>query len=266
VLNFASKYLTAFMAKKVKRFGSDIVFPLIIMALLAAITLYLKQRYFNPPFVHYKEFGIDLPTNYDIHGIDVSRYQQDIDWKLVKEMQVKKINIGFAFIKATEGTSYVDEQFKENMESAKEAGMARGAYHFFIPSRSGKLQAANFIDIVKLKKGDLPPVLDVEQANGVAVADMQQRIAEWLTIVEKKYNVKPIIYSNADFYKTYLAGKFDDYPLWVAHYLVKDKPRINRNWLFWQHSERGQVSGIRTNVDFNVFNGDSSDFKDLLID
>jgi lysozyme len=254
------------MAKKVKRFGSDIVFPLIIMALLAAITLYIKQHYFNPPFVHYKEFGIDLPTNYDIHGIDVSRYQKDIDWKLVKEMQVKKINIGFAFIKATEGAGYVDEQFKENMESAKEAGVARGAYHFFTPSRSGKLQAANFIDVVKLKKGDLPPVLDVEQANGVAVADMQQRIAEWLNIVEKRYNVKPIIYSNADFYKTYLAGRFDDYPLWVAHYLVKDKPRINRNWLFWQHSERGQVTGIRTNVDFNVFNGDSSDFKDLLIE
>jgi lysozyme len=253
------------MAKKVKSFGREIIVPLIIMAILAAITFYIKKRFFSPPFIHYTEFGIDIPTNYKIHGIDVSHHQQDIDWKLVKAMQVKKINIGFAFIKATEGTSLVDDKYKDNMESAKEVGVPRGAYHFFIPSRSGKLQAVNFIETVKLKKGDLPPVLDIEQVNGASVTDMQERIADWLTMVEKNYKVKPIIYTNADFYKTFLAGRFDDYPLWVAHYLVKDKPRINRNWLFWQHSERGHITGIRSNVDFNVFNGDSSDFQKLLI-
>jgi lysozyme len=253
------------MAKKVKHFGREIVVPLIIMAFLAAITFYIKQRFFNPPFIHYTEFGIDIPTHYKIHGIDVSHHQQDIDWKLVKAMQVKKINIGFAFIKATEGTSLVDDEYKDNMESAKEVGVARGAYHFFIPSRSGKLQAVNFIETVKLKKGDLPPVLDIEQVNGASVTDMQERITDWLTMVEKNYKVKPIIYTNADFYKTFLAGRFDDYPLWVAHYLVKDKPRINRNWIFWQHSESGHVTGIRSNVDFNVFNGDSSDFQKLLM-
>lgn len=253
------------MAKKVKHFGREIVAPLIIMAILAAITFNIRERFFKAGFVHYKEFGIDIPTNYKIHGIDVSHHQQDIDWALVKEMQVKKIAIGFAFIKATEGTSMIDEEYRNNMESAKEAGVARGAYHFFNASKSGKLQAVNFIETVKLKKGDLPPVLDVEQVNGASILDLQQRVADWLAMVEKKYNVKPIIYCNADFYKNFLAGRFDDYPLWVAHYLVKDKPRIDRNWIFWQHSESGHVTGIRTNVDFNVFNGDSSEFNALLI-
>ncbi len=253
------------MAKKVRGFGREIFYTALLLAIFAAGAYYIRERFFKAGFVHYKEFGIDVPTNYAIHGIDVSRYQQDIDWKLVKEMQVKKIAIGFAFIKATEGINNVDEQFKDNMQAAKEAGVARGAYHFFIASRSGKLQAENFLENVNLKKGDLPPVLDVEKANGASVADMQQRVADWLDIVEKKYKVKPIIYSNVDFYKTFLAGRFDDYPLWVAHYLVKDKPRIERNWVFWQHSESGHVTGIRTNVDFNVFNGDSSDFKKLLI-
>jgi lysozyme len=253
------------MAKKVRGFGREIFYTALLLAIFAAGAYYIRERFFKVGFVHYKEFGIDVPTNYGIHGIDVSRYQQDIDWKLVKEMQVKKIAIGFAFIKATEGVSYVDEQYKDNMQAAKEAGVARGAYHFFIASRSGKLQAANFLENVNLKKGDLPPVLDVEKANGASVVDMQQRIADWLDVVEKKYKVKPIIYSNVDFYKTFLAGRFDDYPLWVAHYLVKDKPRIERNWIFWQHNESGHVTGIRTNVDFNVFNGDSSDFKKLLI-
>jgi lysozyme len=253
------------MAKKVRGFGREIFYTALLLAIFAAGAYYIRERFFKAGFVHYKEFGIDVPTNYAIHGIDVSRYQQDIDWKLVKEMQVKKIAIGFAFIKATEGISYVDEQYKDNMQAAKEAGVARGAYHFFIASRSGKLQAANFLENVNLKKGDLPPVLDVEKANGASVVDMQQRIADWLDVVEKKYKVKPIIYSNVDFYKTFLAGRFDDYPLWVAHYLVKDKPRIERNWIIWQHNESGHVTGIRTNVDFNVFNGDSSDFKKLLI-
>ena len=94
---------------------------------------------------------------------------------------------------------------------------------------------------------------------------MQQRVEDWLQLVEKKYKVKPIIYTNVDFYKTFLSGKFDDYPLWVAHYLVKDKPRINRDWIFWQHNEKGHVNGIRSFVDFNVFNGDSLAFKKLLM-
>jgi lysozyme len=253
------------MVKKVRGFGKEIFYTALFMALLATATLYIKQRFFKPGFVHYNEFGIDIPTNYSIHGIDVSHHQDDIDWKLVKEMNVKNVNISFAFIKATEGVNSVDDNYKQNMEEALEAGMTRGAYHFFIPSRSGKLQAQNFIDVVRLKKGDLPPVLDVEKANGASVAELQERVMEWLEIVEKKYNIKPIIYSNADFYKTYLGSKFDDYPLWVAHYLVKDKPNINRNWIFWQHSESAHVTGIRTNVDFNTFNGSGYELKNLLI-
>ena len=108
-------------------------------------------------------------------------------------------------------------------------------------------------------------MLDIEQANGASITDLQQRVADWLLMVEKKYKVKPIIYTNADFYKIFLSGRFDDYPLWVAHYLVKDKPRISRNWTFWQHNETGRVSGIASFVDFNVFNGDSAAFQKLLI-
>ena len=84
-------------------------------------------------------------------------------------------------------------------------------------------------------------------------------------MVEAHYHVKPIIYTNASFYKNFLGQKFDEYPLWVAHYLVKDKPHIERNWIFWQHNETGQVNGIDAYVDFDVFNGDSTAFKNLLI-
>lgn len=239
---------------------------LFILLVSFSVATFLFNRYFNrPSFVHYPAFGIAMPTMYSIHGIDVSRYQKTIGWKLVKEMEVDNIKIGFAFMKATEGVSGIDNQFNRNWLHAKKADLTRGAYHFFIASKSGKAQAENFIENVELKEGDLPPVLDVEQTNGTSVVQLQQRVADWLQMVEKRYHVKPIIYTNADFYENFLAGRFDEYPLWVAHYFVKDKPRVKRKWNFWQHSESGRANGISAYVDFNVFNGDSSEFKNLLI-
>lgn len=253
------------MAKKVSGFGIKIFYTVIVLICLSIVAYYFKDRFNRPTFKLYKEFGIYIPVNYQIHGIDVSKHQQDISWEEVKEMKVNNVGVGFAFMKATEGTDLVDVAYKNNMRNSLLAGIPRGAYHFFIGSKSGKLQAAHFVENVYLKKGDLPPVLDVEQANGASVLDLQQRVADWLKLVEKRYKVKPIIYSNIHFYNTFLAGKFDDYPLWVAHYLEKNRPRIQRNWTFWQHNETGHVNGISTKVDFNVFNGDSSAFKNLLI-
>lgn len=215
--------------------------------------------------VQYKEFGIAIPANYSIHGIDVSRYQQHINWDLVKAMNVAGVQMNFAFIKATEGNGDTDVYFGRNWRKAKNAGMIRGAYHFFIATKDGTVQARNFIAKVKLQSGDLPPVLDVEQTFGVSKQVLQQRVKAWLYAAELAYGIKPVIYTNVDFYKKYLAGEFDDYPLWAAHYLQPNEPRINRSWHFWQHSERGKVSGIASNVDFNVFNGDSTEFAALLL-
>ncbi len=253
------------MAKRKKKTGKNILIVLIIVAVIGLVTYYVLPFLIKPMFVRYPGFGIDIPVNYDIHGIDVSRHQSSIDWQDVKDMQIKNVKIGFGFIKATEGIQNVDEQFKRNWAAAKKAGIPRGAYHFFTPSRSGKAQAENFIETVKLEKGDLPPVLDIEQINGTSVAKVQQGITEWLTLIEAHYHIKPIIYTNAFFYTSFLGDKFDGYPLWVAHYLIKDKPRISRQWAFWQHNETGQVNGIAAYVDFNVFNGDSTAFKKLLV-
>ncbi len=217
-------------------------------------------------YIRYEEFGIDIPKNYTVHGIDVSKYQQTIDWPSVKAMNVNDIRINFAFIKATEGNVNEDKFFKRNWRRARSAKIARGAYHFFIATKSGKTQAENFIRCVNLESGDLPPVLDVEQSYGVPPAKLRERVKEWLLVIENYYKVKPIIYTNVDFYKRFLDEEFDDYPLWVAHYINKGKPRIYRDWHFWQFSETGSVNGIVSKVDFNVFNGDSTAFKHLLVE
>jgi lysozyme len=259
------------MAKrKPKKENNGYKWWIIVAAFLVSVSvcsyLWYKNQYLQKArFVKYPAFGIDIPDSYEIHGIDVSWYQNFIDWPSVKEMKVQNVKIAFAFIKATEGLGNVDKQFKRNWKKARQAGVARGAYHFFLPNKSGKSQAKNFIANVKLEPGDLPPVLDIEQLYGVKPEKMRKEVQDWLDMVEDHYKVKPILYTYVNFYSRFLDKQFDKYPLWAAHYQERDKPRINRPWLFWQHNERGRVNGILTRVDFNVFNGDSSDFENLLI-
>ncbi len=235
---------------------------------MAMVTLWAWQWWLSRKahYIRFDAFGIDIPTNYSVHGIDVSKYQQVIDWASVKAMEVEDIRISFAFIKATEGNINEDRFFKRNWKKAKDAEMIRGAYHFFLATKNGKTQAENFISSVDLESGDLPPVLDVEQSYGVPPEKLRERVREWLLVIENFYKVKPIIYTNVDFYKRYLDEEFDDYPLWVAHYINKGKPRIYRDWHFWQYSETGRVNGILDKVDFNVFNGDLNDFRKILIE
>ena len=140
----------------------------IVVAILIVTTVVFSVGYDwwltrKSRFVRYPAFGIPIPENYMIHGIDVSKYQQTISWDAVKEMKVKNIALGFVFIKATEGIANTDPQFRRNWKKSKQAGMIRGAYHFFLATKDGKEQAQNFINAVDLEKGDLPPVVDVEQ-------------------------------------------------------------------------------------------------------
>jgi lysozyme len=254
-------------------------FSLVLLVFIGALlALYLadqyrlfrsRQRADNEPettFRSYPGFGISLPVDYEIHGIDVSRYQRRINWKLAAQMKVNDVQLHFAFIKATEGTTLIDPQFERNWRKSREAGMVRGAYHFFRQETDAHQQALHFIRQVKLRKGDLPPVLDVEKFTGVNPDNFIAGIGIWLKTVELHYGKKPIIYTNASFYNNWLASHFSDYPLWVAHYRQRFSPKVEGKWLFWQHNESGRVNGIHSYVDFNVFYGSQQAFNDLLLD
>ena len=216
-------------------------------------------------FESYDAFRIKIPKGYAIHGVDVSYFQENLSWQALKKANEKNTKIGFVFIKATEGVTRQDKMFQSNWANAGNVGIPRGAYHYFISSRDGKKQAQNFIDNVRLQKGDLPPVLDIEKVQNASREQMQQEAKAWIKTVEAHYGVKPIIYTFVSFYKDYLGRDFDEYPLWIAHYQKHTLPKINRSWLFWQHDEEGQVKGVGSKLDFNIFNGDSSDFKNILL-
>ncbi|WP_400192935.1 glycoside hydrolase family 25 protein [Hymenobacter sp. B81] len=197
-----------------------------------------------------------LLSGYAVHGIDVSSYQGRIDWPEVARHRVR-----FAFIKATEGVTLRDRRFRRNWNGAKAAGIYRGAYHFFQPNYDGTAQANLFVKTVPLQPGDLPPVLDVEAQEFHDVAVMRRNIGTWLRLVERHYGVRPIIYSNYGFYQRYLAGHFDKYPLWLAHYEVEQPLLPRSRWIIWQHSDESYIPGIRGTVDFNVYQGS---FEQLL--
>lgn len=236
--------------------------------LIVGITVWLLYRYKllnRSEHTYYKAFGISIPNKYTINGIDVSKHQGYIYWAAVKKMKIDSISIDFAFMKATEGLSDVDGMFKRNWELAKANQIPRGAYLFFITTKDGKQQAKNFIKTVKLEKGDLPPVIDIEESYNVGKLILNKRLQDCIDALQTYYGVKPIIYSYVDFYNNNLGKKYDTFPLWIAHYTDFEKPEIGRNWLFWQHNDGGSVNGITERVDFNVFNGDSSQFYNLLI-
>jgi lysozyme len=255
------------MARRSKKQQQTLQTWVVLITIAGALALFtwLWWQQQRATFIRYEEIGIPVPAGYGLHGIDVSRYQRRINWKEVKAMNVQGLRIDFVFIKATEGINSRDPQFKRNWHQSKEAGLVRGAYHYFIPSLSGKEQAAFFLKQVRMQPGDLPPVLDVEQHNGLPVSVLRQRVQEWLLLVEQGCGVRPLLYTNVHFYEKYLGPDFDKYPLWIAHYLQPSAPRTSRNWVFWQHSEKGRVNGIEGYVDYNVYRSDSASFAQLLL-
>ncbi|HUA22119.1 MAG TPA: GH25 family lysozyme [Bryobacteraceae bacterium] len=194
-----------------------------------------------------------------VAGIDVSYYQETIDWPAVAASGIR-----YAFLKATEGAASVDRSFARNRANAAQAGLLRGAYHFFAPDCSAAAQASLFLRSVgKLDPGDLPPVLDLEAPDlwtNIAPSQRIRLVTEWLETVEKALLVTPIIYLSPAFAVEILQNDpaLARHPVWLAHYTEAAAPRIPKpwaSWTFWQHTHGGRTPGIPTPVDLNWFNG-----------
>lgn len=212
-----------------------------------------------------RAFGICLPSEYRIFGIDVSHHQGDIDWKKVATIKQDSYSISFAIIKATEGGDFKDSKYDTNILAARNAGLICGAYHYYKPYTSPKQQAEFFIKNVTLLPGDLPPVIDVEEPHTGSKVTLQRELMEFISILERHYNVQPIIYSSAKFWERYLKnGSLDSYPFWVAHHHT-EQPQTKRDWIIWQYSDYAEIDGIDEDVDLNIFRGEWNELKELLI-
>lgn len=201
---------------------------------------------------------------YSVRGVDVSHYQGYIDWKILSEQ-----DIHFAFIKATEGSSFVDDKFEYNFTEAQKTALKVGAYHFFSFDSGAETQAANFISTVKPFEGMLPPVIDFEfygdiESNPPERAVVCQSLQTMLDILEAYYGLKPIIYATEATYELYLADGFDDYDLWIRNVISRPKLSDKREWTFWQYTNRGKLKGYNGEerfIDINVFSKDINAFN-----
>ena len=177
-----------------------------------------------------------------IVGVDVSNHQAEVDMQALVDQGMQ-----FAYIKATEGTSYVDDYFDENWAAARAAGLPHGAYHFFSFDTPGIDQAKNYIQTVGPLDGCLIPVVDVEfygdkRANPPAKEDVVRELRAYLDTIEAEYGVKPMIYS-AGLYEDYLADDFGDYPRWVRSVMTPAWWNTDDEWLLWQYSDAGRLEG-----------------------
>ena len=190
-------------------------------------------------------------------GFDVSEYQSEIDWEQTYHID-ESFELSFVFIRATAGKNKTDKRFKENWKASKERELIRGAYHYYRPNENSIAQAENFIKNVKLERGDLPPVLDIEKLpKSQSIDSLKVGLRRWLKKVEKHYKVKPIIYSGESYYTDFLKEEFSDYPLWIANYNFW-RNHLEDDWLFWQFTEKAQIQGIEGMVDVNIFNGNKN--------
>ena len=254
--------------------GSMRRLALVILPLLLALASCTSTDYdlvetasIKPPRFQDKDpqdFGAKTPQHHPVHGIDISKWNGDVNFA-----RARASGVSFVFIKATEGKDRVDDRFSQNWRGAAAAGMPYAPYHFYYFCSTADEQADWFIRNVPKQAMYLPPVLDVEW-NGAsktckyrpskvtAVAELQR----YMDRIEAHYGKRPIIYTAVDFHRDVLVGEFKNYHFWLR--AVADHPSKvyeDRRWAFWQYTSTGVIPGVDGEVDINVFAGSQKNWK-----
>ena len=251
--------------------SGDGTFEITVTGLFPATTYNYRAIIAYPTTIeasNYKSFTTKASGNSRPLGIDVSRWQKDINWN-----SVHNSGYSFAFVKATEGDGQTDSKFITNMNGAATNGILVGAYHFARPDLGNSAidEANYFVEVAGdyISQGYLRPVLDLECDTSLGKEYLSEWVKTWISTVSTKTGVFPIIYVNSNYATNYLNQDISRNDLWIAHWT--DDPNLNpnigiwTNWAFWQYSDKGQVSGIEGDVDLDVFNGDLLSLQNYVI-
>lgn len=204
-------------------------------------------------------FNYPSRSEFPLVGIDISHHQGKINWD---KLQTEELS--FVIIKATEGGDYKDPAFRDNWENSKRYGYKVGAYHFYRFCKSGKEQAANFIQTVPVHDDNLPPMVDLEFGGNCDTSQSKEEvlreIKEFMDTVQSVYRKRPILYATREFYDKFLVNTFEEYPVWIRNIYWRPVLEDDRQWVIWQFANRAHLDGIETYVDLNVYNGDTLTF------
>ncbi len=219
------------------------------------ITPFSEQRKIDKVFKKFDDY---------VFGADFSHYQGLVYWSRIDTFANGK-PVDFVIVRATMGHNGRDMFFRHNWKRIKERKIIRGAYHYYRPNENSLKQAQNFIKRVKLEKGDLPPIFDIERRPRVqSIERLRVGLQRWLKAVEEHYGVKPILYTSDRYFRSYLSKKdFKDYILWIANYNDVRHPRTG-HWKMWQFTDKGNLTGVDGFVDFNVFRGNREELEEIL--
>ena len=237
---------------------------LLIIAGFAAVAVIVGVTLFFLFWTGILLFNGFTAEEYEVHGVDLSHYQGEVNWQVLAEEE-----IAFAFLKATEGSDYVDANFAKNLAGALQTDLRVGAYHFFSFSSAGATQAENFIANVPTDVDLLPPVVDLELygsflKNPPDRETVQAELNVLLAALETAYGKKPILYVTEASYDLYITEDYADYDIWFRDVITRPKLSDGRDWTFWQYSNRGRLNGYEGEekfIDLNVFAGTKDEFE-----
>ena len=236
---------------------------------------YFKKGLFQPAE------GANYRVGGSVYGIDISHYQNDIDWDnlalycdadgnvySMKPTDKKYMQpVFFAYVKATEGATIKDPTYAVRSIEAERHGIAKGAYHFLRLGSDINEQIKNFTETATWTPGDLPPALDVELESEIKTHGVEKFLDmtfTWLKTIEDKMGVRPIIYTRESIRDKYLSkdDRFKKYQYWIARY--RPEGPVNKEWKVWQLSKHGKINGHEDDVDINLYKDDYSAFIDYL--
>lgn len=213
------------------------------------------------------DFGRHHPDKYPVHGIDVSKWQGDIDWN-----EVRRAGVAFSFIKSTEGGDHTDSRFSDYWRGARAAGIPHAPYHFYYFCTPAADQARWFIANTPRISAQMPPVLDVEWNHASKTcnkrpdpATVRSEMKIWMDLVARHYGKQPIIYTTVDFHRENLDGHFRAYQFWLRSVAAHPQDIYpDHPWTFWQYTGTGIMPGIKGNTDINAFAGSKKQWQDWL--
>ncbi len=224
---------------------------LIISTILVGLIVFITFNQQKSVHIFYSSFGVTIPSQYKLLGIDISHHQGTINWDEVEDMKIEDDSIQFIYLKVTQGTHHRDRKYKSNRKVLDSKPVKVGVYHYFSPNKDVEKQVKHFTN--SFTKTSLKPALDVEEIGVLTKTELVNAVVLFLNETEKKINIRPLVYTYSSFYTDYFKGTILEKEIfWIANYGTNCIICKQDNVIAWQFSEKGTINGITEKVDLNM--------------